>query len=146
MSPVYLRSLGIPRNQPEDREGLFITRRPGRGHLGHSSECQDTEGNHINSAINSQIKQNPQTRGLEEYGSSSSAPPAPQRSFPIEHGQQEVQPKITLGRTWRKLQKICLKEISLKELIITVKGWNPTRKFRLLEERETRIRENKATI
>ncbi|MBW0466502.1 hypothetical protein O181_006217 [Austropuccinia psidii MF-1] len=26
------------------------------------------------------------------------------------------------------------------------KGWNPTRKLRLLEERETRIRENKATI
>ncbi|MBW0553572.1 hypothetical protein O181_093287 [Austropuccinia psidii MF-1] len=26
------------------------------------------------------------------------------------------------------------------------KGCNPTRKFRLLEERETRIRENKATI
>ncbi|MBW0519473.1 hypothetical protein O181_059188 [Austropuccinia psidii MF-1] len=26
------------------------------------------------------------------------------------------------------------------------KGWNPTRKFRLLEERETRIRENQATI
>ncbi|MBW0501950.1 hypothetical protein O181_041665 [Austropuccinia psidii MF-1] len=26
------------------------------------------------------------------------------------------------------------------------KGWNPTRQFRLLEERETRIRENQATI
>ncbi|MBW0539108.1 hypothetical protein O181_078823 [Austropuccinia psidii MF-1] len=26
------------------------------------------------------------------------------------------------------------------------KGWNPTRKFRILEESATRIRENKATI
>ncbi|MBW0506288.1 hypothetical protein O181_046003 [Austropuccinia psidii MF-1] len=26
------------------------------------------------------------------------------------------------------------------------KGWNPTRKFRLLEKRATRIRENQATI
>ncbi|MBW0575389.1 hypothetical protein O181_115104 [Austropuccinia psidii MF-1] len=34
MPPVYLRNLGIQRNQPEDREGLFRTRRPGRGHLG----------------------------------------------------------------------------------------------------------------
>ncbi|MBW0476457.1 hypothetical protein O181_016172 [Austropuccinia psidii MF-1] len=41
-------------------------------------------------------------RGLEGYGSSSSAPPAPQRSIPIKHGQQEVQPSITLGRAWSK--------------------------------------------
>ncbi|MBW0496571.1 hypothetical protein O181_036286 [Austropuccinia psidii MF-1] len=67
MSPVHLRNLGIPRNQPEDREGLFRTRRTGRGHLGHS------------------------------------APPTPQRSIPIEHGQQEVQPSIKLGITWSKL-------------------------------------------
>ncbi|MBW0481809.1 hypothetical protein O181_021524 [Austropuccinia psidii MF-1] len=28
MSPVHLRNLGIPRNQPEDREGFYRTRRP----------------------------------------------------------------------------------------------------------------------
>ncbi|MBW0480112.1 hypothetical protein O181_019827 [Austropuccinia psidii MF-1] len=84
MSPVNLRNLGIPRNQPEDREGLSITRRPGKDTL-------DT------------VK--PQTRGLEGYGLSSSAPPTPQRSFPMENGQQEVQTSIILGRTWSKLPK-----------------------------------------
>ncbi|MBW0558225.1 hypothetical protein O181_097940 [Austropuccinia psidii MF-1] len=90
MLPVHLRNLGIPRNQPEDREGLSRTRRPGRGHLGHSGGWQETEGNHTHSAIQIKIQQKPQTRGLEGYGSSSSAPPTPQRPFSTEHGQQEV--------------------------------------------------------
>ncbi|MBW0499290.1 hypothetical protein O181_039005 [Austropuccinia psidii MF-1] len=45
----------------------------------------------------------PQTRGLERYGSSSSDTPTPQRFISLEHGKQEVQPGIPLGRTWRKL-------------------------------------------
>ncbi|MBW0570528.1 hypothetical protein O181_110243 [Austropuccinia psidii MF-1] len=65
MSPVHLRNLGFQRNQPEDREGLSRTRRPGGGHLGYSG-----------------------------YGSSSSAPPTPQRPFSMQNGQQEVQPSI----------------------------------------------------
>ncbi|MBW0477394.1 hypothetical protein O181_017109 [Austropuccinia psidii MF-1] len=40
---------------------------------------------------------------MEAYGSSSSAPPTPQRPFSIENGQQGVQPRIPLGRTWSKL-------------------------------------------
>ncbi|MBW0572953.1 hypothetical protein O181_112668 [Austropuccinia psidii MF-1] len=43
-------------------------------------------------------------------------------------------------------QEICLKEIDFKDLLVIAKGWNPTRKFTLLEERETRIRKNQATI
>ncbi|MBW0577038.1 hypothetical protein O181_116753 [Austropuccinia psidii MF-1] len=103
MSPVYLGNLGLERNQPEDREGLSRTRRPGRGHLGHSAGWQDTEGNDTHAAIHFPIQQEPQTRGLERNGSSSSAPPTPQRFISMEHGQQEVQPGIPLGRTWRKL-------------------------------------------
>ncbi|MBW0461650.1 hypothetical protein O181_001365 [Austropuccinia psidii MF-1] len=87
----------------EDREGFSRTRRPGRGHLGHSGGWQDTEGNHTHSTIHLPIKQKSQSRGLEGYGSSSSAPPTPQRSFPMEYGQQEIQHRITLGRTWVKL-------------------------------------------
>ncbi|MBW0517495.1 hypothetical protein O181_057210 [Austropuccinia psidii MF-1] len=79
MSPVYLRDLGFQRNQPEDR------------------------GGNINPAIHTSIQQEPQTRGVEGYGSSSSAPPTPQSIFSIEHGQKEVQPGISLGRTWSKL-------------------------------------------
>ncbi|MBW0461995.1 hypothetical protein O181_001710 [Austropuccinia psidii MF-1] len=102
MSHVHLRNLGIPRNQPENREGLFRTRRPGRGHLGHSGGWKETEGNHTHSAIHLPIKQKPQARGMEGYGSSSLAPPTPQRSFPMEHGQKEVQTGIPLGITWSK--------------------------------------------
>ncbi|MBW0552453.1 hypothetical protein O181_092168 [Austropuccinia psidii MF-1] len=79
MSPVHLRNLVIPRNQPEERDGFSRIRRPEGGHLGHSGK--------------------PQTRGLEGYGSHSSALPTPQRSFPMKHGQQELQPSIPLGRT-----------------------------------------------
>ncbi|MBW0544871.1 hypothetical protein O181_084586 [Austropuccinia psidii MF-1] len=102
MSPVYLRDLGFQKNQPEDREGLSITRRPGRGHLGHSGGFQNNEGDNINLAIHTPIPQEPQNRGLEGYGSSSSAPPTPQRFISMEHGKQEVQPGISLGRTWSK--------------------------------------------
>ncbi|MBW0470728.1 hypothetical protein O181_010443 [Austropuccinia psidii MF-1] len=102
MSPVHLRSLGIPRNQPEDREGLSRTRIPGRGHVGHSGGWEDTEINHAHSAIHFPIQHKPQTRGLEAYGSSYSAPPTCQRYFPMEHGQQDFKPSISLGRTWSK--------------------------------------------
>ncbi|MBW0574839.1 hypothetical protein O181_114554 [Austropuccinia psidii MF-1] len=93
MSPVHLI------NPPEDREGLSRTRRPGRGHLGHSGGWQDAEGNNTHSAIFLPIQQKPQNRGLEGYGSSSSAPQTPQRSSPMVNGQQEVQPSSPLGRT-----------------------------------------------
>ncbi|MBW0497489.1 hypothetical protein O181_037204 [Austropuccinia psidii MF-1] len=94
MSPVHLTNLGLQRNQPEDREAFSRTRRPGGGHLGHGGGWQDIEGNHTHSAIHFTIHQKPQTRGLEGYGSSSSAPPTPQRPFSMEHGQQEVQPSL----------------------------------------------------
>ncbi|MBW0484283.1 hypothetical protein O181_023998 [Austropuccinia psidii MF-1] len=90
MSPIHLRNLGIPRNQPKDREGLSRARRPGRGHLGHSGGWKETEGNYTHSSIHLPIQQKPQTRGLEGYGSRFSAPPNPQRYFIMEHGQQEV--------------------------------------------------------
>ncbi|MBW0477153.1 hypothetical protein O181_016868 [Austropuccinia psidii MF-1] len=103
MSPVHLRDLGFQRHQPEDREALSRTRRPARGTLGHSDGWQDIEGNHTQSSIHIPIQQKPQTTGLEGYGSSYSAPRTPERHFSIEHGKQEVQPSIPLGRTWRKL-------------------------------------------
>ncbi|MBW0519425.1 hypothetical protein O181_059140 [Austropuccinia psidii MF-1] len=57
---------------------------------------------------------------------------------------------FNLASHWEELgasfQNICLKEIDFKALIIITKGWNPTRQFRLLEVRENRIREYKATI
>ncbi|MBW0475625.1 hypothetical protein O181_015340 [Austropuccinia psidii MF-1] len=67
MSPVHLRNLGFQRNQPEDREGLSRTRRPGGGHLGNSGGWKDIEVNHTHSSIHIPIQQKPQTRGLEGY-------------------------------------------------------------------------------
>ncbi|MBW0479490.1 hypothetical protein O181_019205 [Austropuccinia psidii MF-1] len=103
MLPEHLRNLGFQRNQPEDREGFSRTRRPGGGHHGHSGGWRDVEGIHTHSGINIPIQQKSHTRGLEGYGSSSSAPPTPQRPFSMEHGELEVQLSIPLDRTWRNL-------------------------------------------
>ncbi|MBW0487500.1 hypothetical protein O181_027215 [Austropuccinia psidii MF-1] len=111
MSPVNLRNLGFQRNQPEDREGLSRTRRPGRGHLGRGGGWRDTEGDYTHSAIQFPIKQEPQSRGLERYESNSSATPTPQRFISMEHGKLEFQPGIPLGRTWSKLPE----DLSLRD-------------------------------
>ncbi|MBW0479459.1 hypothetical protein O181_019174 [Austropuccinia psidii MF-1] len=58
--------------------------------------------------------------------------------------------RLNLASHWEELevsfQKICLKEISFNDLMVITKVWNPTRQFRLLEERATRVRKNQATI
>ncbi|MBW0552853.1 hypothetical protein O181_092568 [Austropuccinia psidii MF-1] len=58
--------------------------------------------------------------------------------------------RFNLASHWAELgascQKICLIEIDFKEVILITKVWNPTRKFRLLEVRANRTRENQATI
>ncbi|MBW0584152.1 hypothetical protein O181_123867 [Austropuccinia psidii MF-1] len=58
--------------------------------------------------------------------------------------------RFNLASHWAELgascQKICLKEIYFRDFMVITKGWNPTRKFRLLEVRANRIRENQATI
>ncbi|MBW0475337.1 hypothetical protein O181_015052 [Austropuccinia psidii MF-1] len=58
--------------------------------------------------------------------------------------------RFSLASHWAELgascQKIYLKEMEFKDIMIITKGWNPTRQFKLLEVRPNRIRENKATI
>ncbi|MBW0491074.1 hypothetical protein O181_030789 [Austropuccinia psidii MF-1] len=100
----------------------------------------------MNPPIHTPIQQEPQTRGLKGYRSSSSGPPTPHRFVSMEHGQQEVQSGISLEKLGPSFQKICLKEIDFKDLMLITKSCNPTRQFRLLEARATRIRENQATI
>ncbi|MBW0551618.1 hypothetical protein O181_091333 [Austropuccinia psidii MF-1] len=140
MSPVHLRDLGFQRNQPQDGEDLSRTRRPGRGHPGHSGGWQNNEGENINPAIHTPIQQEPQTRGLEGYGSSSSAPPTPQGFISMEHGQQEVQPSISLGRTWSKLPE----DPSQKDRLQGPYGNH--QRLESYQARAIRIRENQATI
>ncbi|MBW0540953.1 hypothetical protein O181_080668 [Austropuccinia psidii MF-1] len=65
MSPIQIRHLGIPRNQPEERKGLFRSRRSGfRKH----GEWKETEGNHAHTPINLPIQQRPQARGVDRHG------------------------------------------------------------------------------
>ncbi|MBW0578233.1 hypothetical protein O181_117948 [Austropuccinia psidii MF-1] len=79
---------------------MFIFRRAGSGYHGSHNRWKDIEENHTHNAIHPPIKWEPQTRGLEGYKSSSSAPQTPPIFIQMEHGQQEVQPSIKLGRTW----------------------------------------------
>ncbi|MBW0524734.1 hypothetical protein O181_064449 [Austropuccinia psidii MF-1] len=58
--------------------------------------------------------------------------------------------RFNLASHWAELeasfQRICLKEIDFKDLMIITKGYNSPRHFRLLEVRANRIREYQATI
>ncbi|MBW0581407.1 hypothetical protein O181_121122 [Austropuccinia psidii MF-1] len=58
--------------------------------------------------------------------------------------------RFNLESHWEELgasfRKICLREIDFEDEMVINKGWNPTRKGRLLEERAQRIRENQATM
>ncbi|MBW0466465.1 hypothetical protein O181_006180 [Austropuccinia psidii MF-1] len=58
--------------------------------------------------------------------------------------------RFNLASHWAELgascQRIFLKEMAFKDLMIITKGCNLTRQFRLLEVRANRIRENQATI
>ncbi|MBW0566315.1 hypothetical protein O181_106030 [Austropuccinia psidii MF-1] len=146
MSPVYLRDLGFQRNQPEDREGFSRTRRPGRGHLGHSGGWQNNERDNINLSINTPFQQEPQTRGLERHGSSSQLPQLLKDLFQWSMDNKRFKLETDRAELGASCQKICLKGIDFKDPMVITKGWNPTRQFRLLEARATRIRKNKATI
>ncbi|MBW0546658.1 hypothetical protein O181_086373, partial [Austropuccinia psidii MF-1] len=83
MSPVHLRNLGFQQNQPEDREAC--------------PEPEDLEEDTMDTVVDGKT-----LRGLERHGSRFSAPPNPQRFTSMEHGQQEVQPGIPMGRAWSK--------------------------------------------
>ncbi|MBW0509270.1 hypothetical protein O181_048985 [Austropuccinia psidii MF-1] len=146
MSPAYLRNLGFQRNQPEDREGFSRTRRPGRGHLGHSGGWKDNEGENINPKIHTSIQQKPQTRGLEGYGSSSSAPPTPQRFISMEPAQQEVQPGISLGRTLGKFPEDLSQRDCLQRTYDNHQRLESHQAVKTPGVREKRIKENQATI
>ncbi|MBW0488005.1 hypothetical protein O181_027720 [Austropuccinia psidii MF-1] len=58
--------------------------------------------------------------------------------------------RFNLASHWAELvarcQRVCIKGIFFTDPMVITKGWNPNRKFRLLEERATRIRENPSTI
>ncbi|MBW0536961.1 hypothetical protein O181_076676 [Austropuccinia psidii MF-1] len=58
--------------------------------------------------------------------------------------------RLNLVAHWAELgescHKICLKEIPSKDLMVIPKGFNSTSQLRILDERETKIRQNQANI
>ncbi|MBW0486157.1 hypothetical protein O181_025872 [Austropuccinia psidii MF-1] len=139
--PKNRRNLRVSRNQTEERLGIFNTRCLGSGYHG---ELQNTQENHYNTDIHLAIQQEPQTRGLEGYGSSSSVPPIPQIFVSMEHSQKGFEHIIKLGRTCGKLpvdvSNRYLSEILNKsEKVVIPTGGLET-------ERAARVREYQATI
>ncbi|MBW0553530.1 hypothetical protein O181_093245 [Austropuccinia psidii MF-1] len=146
MSPVYLRDLGFQRNQPEDREGLSRTRRSGRGNLGHSGGWKNN--GEIISTLPFTLHFNRNLKP-EEWKDMDQVLKLHQILKDIFQWSMDNK-RFNLENHWAELgescQKICLKEIDFKDLMVITKSWNPTRQFRLLKAREARIRENQATI
>ncbi|MBW0468161.1 hypothetical protein O181_007876 [Austropuccinia psidii MF-1] len=58
--------------------------------------------------------------------------------------------QFNLASCWEELgarfQKICLREISFKDLIKITEIWNLNKQFKLLKESGAKIRKNEATI
>ncbi|MBW0581959.1 hypothetical protein O181_121674 [Austropuccinia psidii MF-1] len=140
MSPVHLRNLEITRNQPENREGP-------------EEDTFDTvvDGKTLREIIPTLPFTIQFYRSLksEDWKDMDSVLQLHQLLKDLFQWSMDNK-RFNLASHWAELgascQKICLKEILSKELMVITKGWNRNRQFKLLEERETRIRENQATI
>ncbi|MBW0544952.1 hypothetical protein O181_084667 [Austropuccinia psidii MF-1] len=144
MSPVNLRNLGIPSDQPEGREGLFRTRRHGIGNLRHSGGWQDTEGYHTHFSLTFQFNRSLKPEDWKDTDKVLQLHQLLKDLFQWSMDDKRYNLESHLEKLGASCKKICFKEIHLKELMVITKGWNPTRQCSLLEERATRIRENQA--
>ncbi|MBW0556343.1 hypothetical protein O181_096058 [Austropuccinia psidii MF-1] len=146
MLPVHLRDLGFQRNQPEDREGLSRTRRSGRGHLGQSGGWQKMREIISTLPFTLQFNRKLKPEDWKDMDQALQLHQLLKDSFQWIMDNK----RFNLASHWAEVgascQRICLKEIDFKDLMVVTKGWNPTRKFRLLEAKENRIRENQATL
>ncbi|MBW0484539.1 hypothetical protein O181_024254 [Austropuccinia psidii MF-1] len=146
MSPVHLRNVVIPRNQLEDREGLSRTRRPGRGHLDTVVDGKTLREIIPTLPLTFQFNRNLKPEDWKDMDQVLKIHQLLKELFQWSMHKK----RFNLASNWEELgasfQKICIKDISFKDLMVITKGWNPTRKFTLLEERATKIRENQATI
>ncbi|MBW0473394.1 hypothetical protein O181_013109 [Austropuccinia psidii MF-1] len=122
MSPVHLRNLGIPRNQPEDREGLFKNRIPKRGHLGHSGGWHETEENHAHYSIHLPTQQKVKQEDWKDIDQALQLHQLLKDLFQWSMDNK----RFNLASHWAELgaicQKICLKEIPFKDLMVITKG------------------------
>ncbi|MBW0506619.1 hypothetical protein O181_046334 [Austropuccinia psidii MF-1] len=136
MSPVHIR------NKEKEREGFSITRRPGGGHLGNSVDGMKLREVIPTLQFTFQFNRNLKPDDWKDMDQVLQLHQLFKDLF-----QWSMDEKLfSLESHWVEIgaicQKICLKGIPFNYLMEITKGWNPTRKFRLLEERATRIREN----
>ncbi|MBW0563843.1 hypothetical protein O181_103558 [Austropuccinia psidii MF-1] len=146
MSPVHLRDLGFQSNQPGDRESPSRTRRPETGHLGHSGGWQTLREVIPTLPFTFQFNRNLRPGGWKHMDQVLQLHQLLKDFF-----QWSMENKrFNLASHWEELgascQKICLRDIDFKDLMVITKCWNPTRKFRLPKVRANRIRENQTTI
>ncbi|MBW0485667.1 hypothetical protein O181_025382 [Austropuccinia psidii MF-1] len=121
MSPVHLRS------QPEDREGLSRTRKHGRGHLGHSGGSKSLREIIPTPPFTFQFNRNLRPGDWKDMD----------QVLQLHQLLKDIfqwimdNKRFNLASNWEELgescQKICLKEIPFKGLMVITKGWNPTR-------------------
>ncbi|MBW0532204.1 hypothetical protein O181_071919 [Austropuccinia psidii MF-1] len=138
MSPVHLRDLGVPRSQPEEITGMFRSRRPAFGKHG---EWKETQGNHSHTPIHFQFSIHLKTEDWPDIDQVLQLHQLLKYLF-----QRSLENKIlNLASYWVELgascQKVCVREISFKELMEITKDWNPSKELKLLEERAAKIRE-----
>ncbi|MBW0520544.1 hypothetical protein O181_060259, partial [Austropuccinia psidii MF-1] len=133
-------NLGISRNQPEDREGL-------------EEDTLDTvvDGKTLREIIPTLQFTFQFNRDLkpEDWKDIDEVLQLHQLLRDLFQWSMDNQ-RFNLAYHWEEIgascQKIFLKEIPFKDLMVITKGWNPIRQISLLEERATNIRENQATI
>ncbi|MBW0481310.1 hypothetical protein O181_021025 [Austropuccinia psidii MF-1] len=136
----------VQRNQPEDREGPSGTRRPEGGHLGHSGGSKTLREVIPTLPFTFQFNRNLRPGDWKDMDQVLQLHQLLNDLF-----QWSMENKsFNLASHWEELgasfQKICLRDIDFKDLMVITKCWNPTRKFRLPEVRANRIRENQSTI
>ncbi|MBW0464069.1 hypothetical protein O181_003784 [Austropuccinia psidii MF-1] len=89
MSSVHFRDLGVPRSQPEEREGLFTSKRP--------AFRQQGEFPHSYSPVNSTETSNQRNWKIciKYFSSKNFSKTCSSRAF-----KTEVKPGFTMGRNW----------------------------------------------
>ncbi|MBW0562797.1 hypothetical protein O181_102512 [Austropuccinia psidii MF-1] len=146
MSPVHLRNLGFQRNQPEDIEGFSRT-------TDLEEDTLDTvvDGNTLREIIPTlpftfQFNRNLKPEDWKDMDQVLQLHQLLKDLFQWSIDNKRLKLASYWAEFGESFQKICLKEIDFKDLMVITKGWKPTRQFRLLEVRANRIRENQATI
>ncbi|MBW0479405.1 hypothetical protein O181_019120 [Austropuccinia psidii MF-1] len=146
MKPPHSKEFGFPRECSLQRESAIRRNRDLRGRKFEVDQTLRTWKNEPSITCKEVFQQKPSRRGLHGIRTAYSEPSNLQRTSSIENGRQGIEPRVPLERTCRNHSEDFFKEIFFKELMRITKGWNFNRKFRILEERESRITDNVAII